>query len=192
MAKTITKPAANSIANSIDKLLACLEQDLPELQFTAGTSFCWSPATRQVIYNKSFLGSLLRDSKGSAGVFSLLHETGHALLGHTRYRLDFELLELEVAAWQRAKLLAEDYGIAIDVDHIEDCLDSYRDWLYGRSICPSCTTKALQLDDQPEYRCYNCHASWKVTASRFCRPYRKSRLGATGHNQAEPVFSAIL
>ncbi len=178
---------AECIPEKMVTLLTFLERDFPQIQFTAGKSFCWSPATHQVIYNKA----LLSNPRGPTGIFSLLHETGHALLGHTRYRLDFELLELEVAAWQRAQALASHYGMTIDADHIEDCLDSYRDWLYGRSICPSCTTKSLQLDDQPEYRCYNCHASWKVAASRFCRPYRKSRDGSIASSHSAAVFSAV-
>jgi hypothetical protein len=152
----------------MNNLLLRLRSDFPQLKFTAGTRFFWSPAGREIVYAEN--------ASGPRAIFSLLHETGHALLEHQRYTLDFELLELEVAAWKHAKKLATDYGIDIDEDHIQDCLDTYRDWLYRRSICPSCTTKALQQDDSPRYQCFNCQASWSVSPSRFCRPYRKSQL----------------
>jgi hypothetical protein len=162
--------ATTPLDNSMDKLLVQLQKDHPQLSFVAGKAFYWSPANRQVVYKTN--------AEGPTAVFSLLHEVGHALLDHKRYRLDFELLELEVAAWERAKLLGVDYDTTIDEDHIQDCLDTYRDWLYRRSICPSCTTKALQQDDEPVYSCFNCHATWRVAPSRFCRPYRQTKTQA--------------
>jgi len=150
-----------------NSLLARLQQDFPEITFAEAESFYWSPANQHVMYKQG--------SRGNAAIFSLLHEVGHANLDHKRYRLDFELLQLESAAWEQAKRLAPRYGITIDEDHIQDCLDSYRDWLYGRSICPTCSSRALQQDDLPQYRCHNCHTIWDVTPSRFCRPYRRQK-----------------
>jgi len=158
-------------------LLDQLVHDFPEVAFAEGKTFCWSPASRQVLYRA--------DAQGVSAAYSLLHELGHALLDHRRYRLDFELLELEVAAWEKAKTLAGRYQIEIDEDHVQNCLDTYRDWLFRRSICPSCTTKALQLDNQPAYRCFNCNETWRVSPSRFCRPYRK-----TAGQQPSAVFAA--
>lgn len=163
----------------MDKLLHRIAADHPQLRFAAGDSFCWSPATNQVQYE--------RNASGVTAVFSLLHEVGHALLQHEHYKLDFELLELEVAAWERARELAGKYKIQLDEDHVQDCLDTYRDWLYRRSICPSCTTRALQLDDSAEYQCHNCRTTWRVATSRFCRPYRHN----TGRAPANTVFSAL-
>jgi hypothetical protein len=154
-------------ALSFPDLLSTLTTQYSAISFVAGDSFYWSPAKRQVHYK--------HDAQGIIATFSLLHEVAHGLLDHKRYKLDFELLQLEVAAWEEAKRIALTYTIEIDEDHIQDCLDSYRDWLYRRSICPSCTTKALQLDDQPKYRCYNCATTWLVTPSRFCRPYRRQK-----------------
>lgn len=156
------------------ELLTRLQQDFGSLCFVAGNRFCWSPAKRQVMYKQNASGPL--------ATYSLLHETAHGILEHRRYSMDFELLSLEVDAWEYARNLGRRYGIELDEDHIQDCLDTYRDWLYRRSVCPNCTSKALQLDGQPEYRCYNCHAAWRVANSRFCRPYRQ-KLGAT------PIFS---
>lgn len=151
-------------------LLKTLKGRFPELRFRAGEQFSWSPETSEVIYKTSAAGQKAR--------WSLLHETGHALLGHHSYGADFELLRLEIAAWERAKALAKEVDITIDDDHIQDCLDTYRDWLYKRSICPSCSTKCLQQDDFVHYRCFNCNTMWRVTASRFGRAYRR-RTAAT-------------
>ena len=96
-----------------------------------------------------------------------MHETGHALLGHANYQADYELIQLEVAAWQEAKQIAKPLKIEIDEDHIQDCLDTYRDWLYKRSICPNCATKSLQQGDFVHYRCFNCHTTWRVSNSLF-------------------------
>jgi hypothetical protein len=151
----------------IDKLIAELQARSPALRFTAGKQFSWSPETGEIFYKTG--------ARGQQAVWSLLHESGHALLEHAAYEADFELLRLEVAAWEKAKTLAHDLDIVIDEDHIEDCLDTYRDWLYKRSICPNCTTKCLQQGDFVHYRCFNCHTVWRVTASRFCRAYRSTK-----------------
>lgn len=154
---------------TFDSLLAAMARDFPDLSFVAGDSYCWSPATRQVFYRQG--------DDPATDVYSLLHEVGHGSLEHANYHLDFELVELEVAAWERARDLAARYNIRINDAHIQDCLDTYRDWLYGRSVCPSCQTKSLQQDDQPTYECFNCHATWRVSPRRFCRPYRLTAPG---------------
>jgi hypothetical protein len=151
----------------MDKLIAELQSKFPALRFTPGQQFCWSPETGEIFYKAT--------ARGKQATWSLLHETGHALLEHHGYKADFELLRLEAAAWERARALAEGLGLAIDEDHVQDCLDTYRDWLYKRSICPACTTKCLQQGDFVHYRCFNCHTTWRVTASRFCRAYRSTK-----------------
>jgi hypothetical protein len=148
----------------MQQVLRKLQKQFPELQFSPGDQFCWSPETAEIFY--------ATQPVGTEAVWSLLHETGHALLEHKSYQADFELLRLEVDAWEQARALAIDHGISIDEDHIQDCLDTYRDWLYKRSICPTCRTKCLQEDNHSYYHCFNCHTSWRVTSSRFCRAYR--------------------
>lgn len=151
----------------MEKLLQRLRTEFPALVLTPGRQFCWSPASGEVIYDASRRGPKAR--------WSLLHETGHALLGHTTYQADFELIKMEMAAWAKARELGAELGIKINEDHIQDCLDTYRDWLYKRSICPHCHTKCLQEADYAHYRCHNCHSRWRVTPSRFARPYRRSK-----------------
>jgi len=152
-------------------LITRLQAQYPNLRFTHGERFSWSPETGEIIYKADAI-----ESEHSA--WSLLHETGHALLRHQNYHADVELLRLEVEAWERARELARDVGVSIDEDHIQDCLDTYRDWLYKRSICPTCSTKCLQQDDFKHYRCHNCHGVWQVSSDRFCRAYRSTRLTA--------------
>ena len=151
----------------MEAIINSLQATFPTLRFTAGLTFYWSPETNEVFYKAQ--------SRKPQHIWSLLHETGHALLEHQSYRADVELLKLEVAAWEKAKDLAKPLKVEIDEDHIQDCLDTYRDWLYRRSICPTCTTKCLQQADMAHYRCFNCHTIWGVTPSRFCRAYRSTK-----------------
>lgn len=118
--------------------------------------------------------------------WALLHETGHALLAHKSYKTDIELLKMEIAAWEKAHELGIQFAIKIDENHVQDCLDTYRDWLHARALCPSCGTRCLQHSSGHEYRCHNCHTSWKVTPSRFCRPYRS----VSSTVQSATIFAA--
>jgi hypothetical protein len=145
-------------------LLTQLKKTYPELLFEPGEAFYWSPKDTKIIYK-------VEDVLLPQGSWALLHETSHALLGHTSYQRDLDLLLLEVEAWQKAKQLAQQFGIEIDEEHIQDCLDTYRDWLHQRATCPACETVSLQISSR-RYRCHNCGAIWRVSASRFCRPYR--------------------
>lgn len=153
----------------MEQLLNQLRSQFPTLIYREGASFCWSPETQEISYAPR--------SDETSETWSLLHETSHALLGHKRYQTDFELIKMEVAAWEKAKELAKDFGITIDDNHVQDCLDSYRDWIYARSICPECGNKSLQQADLRHYRCFNCHGLWSVTPSRFCRAYRATKRG---------------
>ena len=151
----------------MERLLNKLRLTYPGVRFVSGSVFCWSPETQEVMFT----------DQGEAGTahWSLLHETSHALLNHKTYSSDFELLQLEVMAWEKAKELASDFSVKIDENHIQDCLDSYRDWIYARSVCPHCGVKSLQQSDLKHYRCFNCHETWQVTPSRFCRAYRATK-----------------
>ena len=155
----------NRSSAAMDKLIASLQNKFPGLKFTAGRQFSWSPESGEIFYRAG--------SKNQESLWSLLHETGHAALGHTSYRSDFELLQMELAAWQHASRLGQEHGIKIDEEHIQDCLETYREWLYKRSICPNCGTKCLQQDDSARYGCHNCGASWQVSSDRFARTYRR-------------------
>ncbi|HSX31316.1 MAG TPA: hypothetical protein VLE99_05350 [Candidatus Saccharimonadales bacterium] len=148
----------------LELLLVRIAADHPDLEFIESAHFSWHAGKKHVSYQKT-----KKDSAHS--ILALLHELGHALLGHKDYMHDIQLLQLEVAAWEEARSLAKHYGIAVDDDYIQDCLDTYRDWLHLRATCPTCFARSLQ-SSQRRYRCHNCGAEWQVSRSRLCRPYR--------------------
>lgn len=139
-----------------------LRQDYASLVFVQGTTAHWSAQEKRITY--------LPDDSADAQ-WTLLHELGHALLGHDSYESDMRLLHKEVEAWVKAKALAQKYNVKIDNEYIQQCLDTYREWLHRRSTCPSCKNHGVQQANTL-YKCLNCKASWKVSQQRFCRPYR--------------------
>jgi len=150
----------------MQELLIQLKADYPDIKFEEGDTFYWSPKKQTVVYAPS-------STQPDIARWSLLHELSHGILGHLNYSSDFDLMQLEVAAWQYAKKLAKYYDVQIDPEHIQDCLDTYRDWLHGRATCPTCGTVSVQKDPKT-YQCINCQDTWNVSTSRFCRPYRRS------------------
>jgi hypothetical protein len=148
----------------MNELVPKLQQTYPDITFIKGEVFHWSPKNKQVTYPTS---------EAPKDNLSLLHETGHALLKHTSYTSDMQLLKKEVAAWQKAVQLAPEFGVEIDNNYVQDCLDSYREWIHKRSSCPACSHKGIQRDPDT-YLCLNCKTTWHVTIERFCRPYRRA------------------
>jgi hypothetical protein len=152
---------ATSLSNSMDDvLIASLSKDYPDFKFKAGNQEHWSPKTKTIFFNPN------------RPCYGVLHELAHALLDHTNYQTDFELLRMESDAWEMAIKIGEKYKIKIDDEHVQNCLDTYRNWLHRRSTCPSCGTHVLQ-NNSSDYHCYNCQTSWHVSSGRFVRPYRK-------------------
>jgi hypothetical protein len=145
-----------------ETLISKLQQDFPDIRFETSNYPKWSYDINVVQYS----------TNGKFRDLDLLHEVGHAKLGHSHFKTDLELLLQEVEAWRQAKLLSNSYGITFDNEYQENCLDSYRDWLYYRSTCPLCFCASLQLDNSNAYHCYNCNNKWTVSKNRFCRPYR--------------------
>ncbi len=140
--------------------------DFKHLTFEDDEAFVWSPTSQSVHFDSTAL-------QEPSGIWSLLHEIGHAELRHSQYRDDFHLLIMEVQAWAKAKELAKLYEIDIDEAHIEHCVDSYRDWLHKRSKCPDCRSNAFALSNVA-YLCHNCGCEWQVPASKICK-IRKTR-----------------
>lgn len=164
----ITLP--KKISKAENKIIDEIASLLKPTHIVFGNSFTWSPKENIVIADKSRLNH-------SEGLLALLHEAGHALLKHQRYTSDIDLLLKEVAAWDEAKKLAKKFNIEIDKDHIEDCLDTYRDWLFKRCQCPNCGAGSLQVSTSL-YECINCQQNWRVSNSRFCRTYRLTKKAA--------------
>ncbi len=164
IAKTAPANGKAVAAPGLDQLIARIAADHPNLSFVEDTRFAWHAGRSRVAYRK-------HSKNTKHAMFSLLHELGHALLEHKDYAHDIELLQLEVAAWDRARGLAERYSVALNEDYVQDCLDTYRDWLHLRATCPTCFARALQ-SSRRQYHCHNCSTEWSVSRSRLCRPYR--------------------
>lgn len=158
-------PRSNYDNKTDNAFIAKLSEDFPQFKFVAGKQDHWSPGSKTIFYNPARSTADLK--------CSLLHELAHALLKHQDYGSDFELLKLESEAWAKAAEIGPKYGVTIDDGHIQNCLDTYRDWLHRRSTCPACGLHVVQKDSQT-YKCFNCSAEWSVTSDRFVRAYRKS------------------
>lgn len=136
----------------------------PELKFEGGASLKWNPLSACITFPE-------QDS--SDVVFGLIHEIAHAKLGHHSFQHDIELLKMERDAWNQASKIAHaKFGLKINEDYIEDCLDTYRDWLYKRSLCPQCHLSGFQVNNH-EYSCPHCQVDWRVPVSRLCAVKRK-------------------
>ncbi len=151
---------SNKILNNF---IAQIARDYPQFKFQPGAQEHWSPRTNTITYKDSEPAEELR--------YGLLHELAHALLDHNNYQSDFELLKMEAEAWRLAAKIGRKYKIKLDDGHIQDCLDTYRDWLHRRSKCPACEMHVLQVNPVT-YKCFNCGTEWQVSARRFARPYR--------------------
>jgi predicted RNA-binding Zn-ribbon protein involved in translation (DUF1610 family) len=158
MAVTTTSPRTSSAF--IKRVMA----DYPQFKFKPGSQEHWSPRTRTITYEAGLAEESLK--------FGLLHELAHALLDHNSYKNDFELLKLESLAWHKAAKIGGKYGVKINEDHIQNCLDTYRDWLHRRSKCPTCGVHVMQ-QNATTYKCFNCGETWQVSSGRFARSYRR-------------------
>lgn len=148
-----------------EALVARLEADYPELRFRAGKRFMFRPP-RTVVYEEFLEGrggvgeAFDEERRGLEWGLQLLHEVGHATLGHRDFRTDPERLVMEREAWERARELAEryraaGYNIYYDEDFVEAALDTYRDWLHRRSACPECGLTRYQTVDG-RWHCPGC------------------------------------
>lgn len=145
------------------QLIAKLQSAFPQFTFSPAAKPYWSSATQTIFFE---------DAQTQEALWNAMHELAHALLGHTNYQLDIELVRKEAEAWDYAVALAANYlETPISASHIQDSLDTYRDWAYRRSTCPRCGAAGLQLDTK-QYSCLNCAAEWLVSSARFCRTYR--------------------
>ena len=144
--------------HSIHSLVKQFQKDYPELTFKLSDDFKWSPSDSTVYYDGSSVN----------GTPSFLHELAHALLGHSEYNRDIQLIEIESTAWHYAQaILSPRYKIPIDEEHVEDNLDTYRDWLHARSTCPQCKATGFQVKSNV-YKCILCRAHWRVNDARTC------------------------
>jgi hypothetical protein len=146
-------------------LLETLKHDFPDINFVASDIFRWSPDDGAIYY------------ANDSDTASLLHEVAHAALGHTEYHYDIELLKMEREAWDFVSTnLAKRYSVEIASEYIENALNTYRDWLHSRSLCPTCEATGIQTE-AGRYSCLACSDAWRVNEARVCalRRYKVPR-----------------
>jgi hypothetical protein len=155
------------IQQNFQTLLSEVKRAYPGLIFVQGTDFAWSASINTITYAP----------KAPQGALLLLHELAHTELHHDDYTMDIDLLRQEAQAWQYARtILAERFKVAVGEDFVQDCLDTYRDWLHKRSLCPGCSQVGLQTKKN-NYSCINCSYSWRTNDARQCS-LRRFRLQA--------------
>jgi hypothetical protein len=151
---------------STKDVLARVQSAYPQIRFAEGTDFMWSIKDQTVTYSTNV-------SDTDKFTSSLCHELSHGILGHADFKHDIELIKLERDAWDHATTIARDlFDLTIPTDHIEDCMNTYRDWLYQRSLCPTCKQCGLQQTKQ-QYSCIMCNSRWRVNVSRLCRVHKR-------------------
>lgn len=126
------------------RLLDRVREDYPDFRFISGRKFAFRPPRTIVVGPEEANDSLL-----------LLHELGHATLGHREFGTDVMRLKMERAAWEKARELAVFYGVGFDDAVVEGELDTYRDWLDKKSRCPKCSLTRYQTPDG-KYHCPKC------------------------------------
>lgn len=160
-----------------EDFLARLKAEYPELKFRLGKKFMFRPP-RSIYYVKpprmtQSAGNVAEqlcqkddfgrvetivdasEAEQNKYFLQLLHEVGHALLGHKDFATDPERVKMECAAWQKAQELCRIYNIEYDEDFAEAELDTYRDWLHQKSLCKECGLTRYQTPDGV-YHCPFC------------------------------------
>lgn len=137
----------------------------PEIKFAPNGFFAYSSADNLINYDPEQI-------EDSLGKLDLLHEIGHYLLGHIDYDHDIELLIMEVDAWAKAIELAKKFKIKIDNDYINQCINTYNDWVDARATCPNCDNFSLQ-ESENSYQCFVCQTKWQVNSRKDKRVTRK-------------------
>jgi hypothetical protein len=145
-------------------LINRLTKDNPAISIRGDERFYWQPETLTVHYDLSETEHFNE---------YILHEMSHAQLSHQNSYSDIGLLRMEVDAWENAKVLALRYSIEISDEIVQNSLNTYRSWLYKRSLCPKCKSNGIQIHADI-YCCTDCYSEWQVGNNVFSRCYRKN------------------
>ena len=155
--------AINTFDTPLKRFIARLKKDYPNFKFKSAKLENWSPKTRTISFDNRQPEQQIK--------YGLLHELAHEILEQKNYSSDLELLKMEAQAWHLAAKIGRKYRVKINEEHIQNCLDTYRDWLHKRSECPICGMHVIQ-QNVSTYKCFNCGQTWQVSVQRFARPYR--------------------
>lgn len=147
---------------STPSLIKRLSADYPNFIFKRSSNFLWSHAEHTIYYDHS-----------SDDYRFLFHELSHAVLNHTDYSRDIELMAMEREAWDKSKELAKLYDRLIDDTFVQYNLDTYREWLHARSKCPKCSATGMQIKKNG-YKCLACNNQWRVNEAKICALRRYS------------------
>lgn len=135
---------------NFSRLLTRLKADFKHLKFVAALDFYWSWQNNTIYYNPA----------QTEAEHLLLHELAHASLNHNSYSYDTELVQMELAAWQYSKQhFYPKYLGQFNHKLADDYLESYRNWLYERSLCPNCNSTGQQTING-HYICLACQQQW--------------------------------
>jgi hypothetical protein len=127
----------------------------PQQRFLPAGYFAYDASEDVINYDP---GRIHDDS----GKLALLHEIAHSLLGHFHYRFDFELYAMEMDAWNLTRNLALQHNIKIDENYLEQCMNSYDEWLTERGTCPNC--EEFNVQSVPNrFQCFRCRTRWEVS-----------------------------
>ena len=144
---------------STPSLIDKISEHYPAFTFEQGVQFEWRPDSSTIVF----------DPDDPLFETRLLHELGHATLGHSGYDRDIDLIAMERDAWQTARMeLGPQFARSIDGDVIHHDMDTYRDWLHARSTCPHCSSTGIQIK-KDEYKCVTCRKSWRVNEAKHCQ-----------------------
>lgn len=159
----MSRISATAKIDNFEVIIEKVRSMFPDIKFVNSSESSWSYKHKSICYNK----------KSSTALYDLLHEIGHMKAGHSKYSSDSELLKYEAEAWEIAQNLAIELGQDMDKKYINKCMDSYRSWIYQRSLCPTCHQVGIETSEKV-YKCFNCSNQWQVGHSQKKRIYKKT------------------
>ena len=140
-----------------------LRKDFPQFNFEEIEDFEWSKKEHTIILDPE-------EAKFHLLIVLLFSDRRR---GHGDVWLDIELLKMESEAWELVRNnLTSQYGFCFSSNLAESKLDTYRDWLHKRSLCPKCKLNGFQQKDLT-YKCPACGTIWQNNDSRFKSLRRK-------------------
>ena len=154
MAKNATLDRAQIPSNCLP-LIEQLIQDYPDFCFRTGKKF----AFRFAFGAKNAKPTVFLGPPQPYFALQTLHELAHGLCGHKDWSNCISRLKCEREAWERAKTLFFKYQKLIpdpwNEDFVETSLDTYRNWVHQKTLCPVCGLTRFQ-DENGIFHCPEC------------------------------------